>query len=118
MQIEQRKAGDVIVLKVVGNITTGAGDDERLKEAVAALLQEGQRKLVLDLGGVAYMDSSGLGRLIQIHSIAARQGGALKLLNATKRLKDLLVVTKLLVVFDAFDTEEEALASFTEAPSA
>jgi anti-sigma B factor antagonist len=116
MQIEERNAGDVVVLKVVGDITMGTGDDEKLRDKVVALMDGGHLKLVLDLGGVAYMDSSGLGQLIQVHTMASRKGGALKLLHATKRLKDLLVVTKLLLVFDAFDTEQEVLASFA-APS-
>jgi anti-sigma B factor antagonist len=86
-----------------------------LKDKINSLLQQGHRKLLLDLGDVSYVDSAGLGQLVQVHATTTRQGGSLKLLNVTKRLRDLLVVTKLLVVFDAFDSEAEALASFKSA---
>jgi anti-sigma B factor antagonist len=115
MQIEQRIAGDVAIVKVTGDITLGKGGDVILKDKINSLLQQGQRKLVLDLGDVSYVDSAGLGQLVQVHATTTRQGGTLKLLNVTKRLRDLLVVTKLLVVFDAFDSEADALASFKPA---
>jgi anti-sigma B factor antagonist len=114
MQIEQRIAGDVAVIKVVGDITVGKGGDVILKDKINSLLQQGYRKLLLDLGGVSYVDSAGLGQLVSVHATTTRQNGVLRLLNVTKRLKDLLVVTKLLVVFDAFDNEAEALASFAK----
>lgn len=117
MQVDQRIEGDVVVVKVTGDITLGKGGDVILKDKINSLLQQGHRKLLLDLGGVAYVDSAGLGQLVQIHATCTRQGATLKLLNVTKRLKDLLVVTRLLVVFDAFDTEAEALASFAKAAS-
>jgi anti-sigma B factor antagonist len=115
MEIGQRIAGDVAVVKVTGDITLGKGGDVILKDKINSLLQQGHRKLLLDLGDVSYVDSAGLGQLVQVHATTTRQGGSLKLLNVTKRLRDLLVVTKLLVVFDAFDSEAEALASFKSA---
>jgi anti-sigma B factor antagonist len=115
MEIGQRIAGDVAVVKVTGDITLGTGGDVILKDTINSLLQQGHRKLLLDLGDVSYVDSAGLGQLVQVHATTTRQGGSLKLLNVTKRLRDLLVVTKLLVVFDAFDSEAEALASFKSA---
>jgi anti-sigma B factor antagonist len=115
MQIEQRIVGDVAIVKVTGDITLGKGGDVILKDKINSLLQQGQRKLVLDLGDVSYVDSAGLGQLVQVHATTTRQGGTLKVLNVTKRLRDLLVVTKLLVVFDAFDSEADALASFKPA---
>jgi anti-sigma B factor antagonist len=115
MQIEQSIVGDVAVVRVGGEITLGKGGDVILKDKINSLLQQGHRKLLLDLGGVNYVDSAGLGQLVQVHATTTRQGGVLKLLNVTKRIHDLLVVTKLLVVFDSFDNEAEALASFTKA---
>jgi anti-sigma B factor antagonist len=112
MQLDQRIAGDVAIVKVGGEITVKGGDVV-LKDKIHSLLQQGYRKLLLDLGGVSYVDSSGLGQLVAVHATSARQGGTLKLLNVTKRLKDLLVVTKLLVVFDAYESEADALASFS-----
>jgi anti-sigma B factor antagonist len=112
MQIEQRIAGEVAIVKVTGDITLGKGGDVILKDKINSLLQQGHRKLLLDLGNVSYVDSAGLGQLVQVHATTTRQGGTLKLLSVTKRLRDLLVVTKLLVVFDAFDSEADALASF------
>jgi len=67
---------------------------------------------VLDLGGVAYVDSAGLGQLVQVYATTKNHGGSLKLLNLTKRLKDLLVVSKLLTVFDSYESESDAIASF------
>ena len=112
MQIEQRVDGEVVIVKVTGDITLGKGADVVLKETIGGLLQQGHRKLLLDLGGVSYVDSAGLGQLVQMHATTARQNGVLKLLNVTKRLKDLLVVTRLLVVFETFENEKEALESF------
>ncbi len=112
MQIEQRVVGDVAVVTVTGQITLSKGGDVILKDKINSLLQQGYRKLLLDLGAVTHVDSAGLGQLVQIHATTTRQGGTLKLLNVTKRLHDLLVVTRLLVVFDSFENEAEALASF------
>jgi anti-sigma B factor antagonist len=112
MQLEERKVGDVMIVKVNGDITLGKGADVLLKDKVNSLLQQGHKKLLLDLGAVAYVDSAGLGQLVQMHATSTRQQGTLKLLNVTKRLKDLLIVTRLLTVFDTFEQEGEALASF------
>lgn len=112
MQIEQKTSGEVVVMKITGDITLDQGGDVLLKDKVQSLLQQGYRKLVLDLGGVSYVDSAGLGQLVQIHATTKSKGGSLRLVNVTKRLKDLLVVTKLVTVFDSYDSEAEALASF------
>ena len=114
MQLEERIAGDVMIIKVTGDITLNKGGDVLLKDKVQSLLQQGHKKLLADLSGVSYVDSAGLGELVQAYATTKNRGGALKLLNVTKRLKDLLVVTKLLTVFDAFDTEAAALESFKE----
>jgi anti-sigma B factor antagonist len=115
MEFETQIKDDVVVLRVNGDITLGKGSDVILKDKVNSLLQQGHRKLLLDLGQVSYVDSAGLGQLVQIHATTTRQQAALKLLNVTKRLRDLLVVTKLLVVFDTYESEPEALASFSKA---
>ena len=112
MQIEERQSGEVTVIRVNGDITLNKGGDVLLKDKVQSLLQQGKKKLLLDLGGVSYVDSAGLGQLVQVYATTKNHGGALKLLNLTKRLKDLLVVSKLLVVFDSYESEAEALGSF------
>jgi anti-sigma B factor antagonist len=113
MQIDEKMSGEVAVIKVTGDITLNQGGDVLLKDKVQSLLQQGHRKLVLDLGNVSYVDSAGLGQLVQIHATAKNKGGALRLANVTKRLKDLLVVTKLVTIFDSYDSEAEAVASFS-----
>ena len=117
MQLEQRIVGQVAVVKVTGDITLNKGGDVLLKDKVQSLIQQGQKDILLDLSGVSYVDSAGLGELVQAYATTKNRGGALKLLSITKRLKDLLVVTKLLTVFDTFDTEADALASFGAASS-
>jgi anti-sigma B factor antagonist len=112
MQIEEKTSGEVTVIKITGDITLNQGGDILLKDKVQSLLQQGKQKLVLDLGGVSYVDSAGLGQLVQIHATTKSKGGSLRLANVTKRLKDLLVVTKLVTVFDSYDSEAEAVSSF------
>jgi anti-sigma B factor antagonist len=112
MHIEQRVVGDVAVMQVLGDITLGKGGDVLLKDKIQSLLQQGYRKMLLDMGNVSYVDSAGLGQLVQVYATTSHLGGSLKLLNLTKRLKDLLVLTKLLTVFETYDSEESALASF------
>lgn len=112
MQIEQRVVGEVAVIQVLGDITLGKGGDVILKDKIQSLLQQGYRKLLLDMGNVSYVDSAGLGQLVQVYATTSHLGGSMKLLNLTKRLKDLLVLTKLLTVFETYDSEAEALASF------
>ena len=114
MQIEERSAGDVTILDLKGKMTLGEGD-EILKDKINSLVLQGKKKLVLNLADVPYIDSAGLGELVQAYATTKNRGGALKLLSVTKRLKDLLVVTKLLTVFDTFDAESDAIASFGSA---
>jgi anti-sigma B factor antagonist len=113
MQIDEKMNGEVTVIKITGDITLNQGGDILLKDKVQSLLQQGQRKLVLDLGSVSYVDSAGLGQLVQIHATTKSKGGSLRLANVTKRLKDLLVVTKLVTVFDSYDSEADAVGSFS-----
>lgn len=114
MRIEQRVVGEVAIIQVLGDITLGKGGDVILKDKIQSLLQQGYRKLLLDMGGVSYVDSAGLGQLVQVYATTSHLGGSLKLLNLTKRLKELLVLTKLLTVFDTYDSEEAAMASFNK----
>jgi anti-sigma B factor antagonist len=114
MQIEERAVGDVVVLDVKGKITLGEGD-ELLKDKVNSLVNQGQKKIVLNLANVPYIDSAGLGEIVRAYTTVSRQGGSLKLLNLTKRITDLLSITKLLTVFETFDTEADAVRSFSTA---
>jgi anti-sigma B factor antagonist len=114
MQIEQRAVGDVVVLDLKGKITLGEGD-ELLKDKVNSLVNQGHRKIVLNLAEVPYIDSAGLGEIVRTYTTVSRQGGSLKLLNLTKRITDLLSITKLLTVFETFETEDEAVRSFSAA---
>jgi anti-sigma B factor antagonist len=112
MQIDQRAVGDVVVLDLKGRITMGEGD-EMLKDKVNSLVNQGFKKIVLNLADVPYIDSAGLGEIVRTYTTVSRQGGSLKLLNLTKRITDLLSITKLLTVFETFDSENEAVRSFS-----
>ena len=111
MQIEERVVGDAVVVAIEGDITLKGGD-VRVRDKVQSLLQQGHRKLVIDLGGVSYVDSAGLGQLVHLYATATNRGGSVKLIRLTRRLRDLLVLTRLTTVFDTYDTEAEALAAF------
>ena len=117
MQIEERKIGDVVVLDLKGKVMLGEGD-ELLKDKVNSLLQQGSKKIVLNLAEVPYIDSAGLGEIVRTFTTVSRQGGSLKLLNLTKRITDLLSITKLLTVFDTFESESEAVGSFSASAKA
>jgi anti-sigma B factor antagonist len=112
MRIEQRTVGNVVVLSIRGDITMGESGATRVADKVRGALLEGHDRLLLDLGHVGHVDSAGLGGLVQAYAAVRNRGGAIKLVNATKRFHDLLVVTSVLTLFDCFDRESEALASF------
>src|ERR1700704_1879562 len=114
MQIEERSTGDVTILDLKGRMTMGEGD-ELLKDKINSLILQGRKKLVLNLEGVPYIDSAGLGEIVRTYTTVSRQGGSLKLVNLTKRITDLLSITKLLTIFDTFDSEADAVRSFTSA---
>jgi anti-sigma B factor antagonist len=111
MQIQERAVGDVIVLDMKGKVTLGEGD-ELLKDKVNSLVNQGHKKIILNLADVPYIDSAGLGEIVRTYTTVSRQGGSLKLLNLTKRITDLLSITKLLTVFETFESENEAVRSF------
>ena len=111
MEIVERTVNDVTVLDLKGKMTLGEGD-ELLKDKINSLLAAGKKKLLLNLEGVPYIDSAGLGEVVRTYTTVSRQGGSLKMLNLTKRIEDLLSITKLLTVFDTFDSEAEAVKSY------
>ncbi len=112
MQIEERVVDDVTILDLKGKITLGEGD-EALKDKINSLLQQEQKKILLNLADVPYIDSAGLGEIVRTYTTVSRQGGQLKLVNLTKRITDLLMITKLLTVFETFETEADALKSYS-----
>ena len=112
MEIVERTVSDVTVLDLKGKMTLGEGD-ELLKDKINSLLAAGKKKLLLNLEAVPYIDSAGLGEVVRTYTTVSRQGGQLKLVNLTKRITDLLMITKLLTVFETFDNEQEALKSYS-----
>ena len=117
MEVEHRSVDDVVIIQAREEITYGKGSDVLLRGKVDALLAEGHRKLVLDVSGITYVDSAGLGQLAQMHANATQKGAVLKLLGISKRLRDLLAATRLLGLFEVFESEDAALASFTATPA-
>jgi anti-sigma B factor antagonist len=111
MKIDERSVGNVTVLDVSGQITFTKGD-MILKDKIHSLIHQGRNKILINLGGVDYVDSAGLGELVGAYTTVARAGGSLKLLNLTKKMRDLMSITKLLTVFDTFDSEPEAVKHF------
>jgi anti-sigma B factor antagonist len=111
LEISERCVGDVVVLEMQGKITIGEGSVQ-LREAVSRMRDNGRNKIILNLGGVSYVDSSGIGELVSSHTTTKNAGGRLKLLNPTKKIKDLLMITKLLTVFEIYEDEQSAIESF------
>ncbi|HEV2986760.1 MAG TPA: STAS domain-containing protein [Vicinamibacterales bacterium] len=112
MHISERSVSGVMIVDVSGKITLGDGGDVVLKDKMQSLVLQGKKKVLLNLGEVSYIDSAGLGEIVQAYATVNKGGGALKLLNTTKRIKDLLSITKLLTVFECHDNEAEAIKSF------
>lgn len=111
LNITERQGGDVTVLDLTGRITLGEGS-VALRTAIRRLLDEGKNKILLNMGGVGYIDSSGIGELVSSFTAINKAGGQLKMLSLQKKLQDLLAITKLLTVFDVYDSESEALGSY------
>lgn len=111
LEIRERTVGEVVVLDLVGKITIGEGSVQ-LRDAVGRLLDAGRQRIILNLAGVTYVDSSGIGELVSRYTTTKNQGGQLKLLRLPKKIKDLLMITKLLTVFEIYEDEETALSSF------
>ena len=113
MQIAERSAGDVKVLDLSGQMTLTKGDDQLFKDKVHSLVHQGHKKILVNLANVTHVDSAGLGELVAAFTTVTKAGGSMKLVNLTKRLHDLLSITKLLTVFDTFDSEQDALKQFS-----
>ena len=111
MKIVESQVCDVVILDLHGKILIGEGDDA-LREAVNKLADSGKTKILLNLADVPYVDSAGLGEIVRTYTTVSRKGGKLKLLNLTKKIQDLLSITKLLTVFEAYESEDEAVRSF------
>jgi anti-sigma B factor antagonist len=111
IKVGTRQVGDVTVVDVSGDIKLGEGSST-LRDTVKDLLAKGHKKILLDLGEVTYIDSSGIGELISAYTSVRNQGGELKLLHLTKKVQGLLQITKLYTVFHVLDDEQAALAAF------
>lgn len=111
LNLTERQAGDVTILDMSGKVTIGEGS-VALRTTIRRLLGDGKKKILLNLGGVGYIDSSGIGELVSSFTAVNKEEGTLKLLNLTQKIQDLLAITKLLTVFDVYDTESDALSSF------
>ncbi|MCP5051983.1 MAG: STAS domain-containing protein [bacterium] len=111
MKIEKRKVEDVLIIDLKGKILIGDGIDE-LTEAINATITEKETKVLLNFADVPYLDSTGLGAVVRSYTSIKKEGGTVKIINLTNKVKDLLSVTKLLTVFDTFEDEAKAIASF------
>ena len=111
MKIDVRTIGDAKILDCSGKITLGEGTMS-IRNTVRDLLNSGSKKIILNLAEITYIDSAGIGELVSTYTTVVNNGGRLKLLNLTKKIHQLLTITKLLTVFETFDNEEAALESF------
>ena len=112
MEIRERLVDSVVVLDVTGRLAAGDGSGV-LKDKVNSLIYQDRRAILVNLHDVSSIDSCGLGELVAAHTNVVRAGGQIKLLNVTRRVHDLLVITKLVTVFEVFDAEAQAIDSFT-----
>jgi anti-sigma B factor antagonist len=112
VKLNTRQVGDVTVLDAAGRITLGEGTST-LRDAIKGIVDGGSKKVLLNLGEVNYIDSSGIGELVSAFTTVTNQGGQLKLLNLNKRIQDLLQITKLYTVFEVHDDEAASIRSFT-----
>ena len=111
MKIEMRTVGDIRILDCSGKITLGEGT-MTVRNTVRDILKNNGKKIILNLADVSYIDSSGIGELVSTYTTVTNNGGQLKLLNLTKKIQELLTITKLVTVFQVFNSESEAVASF------
>jgi anti-sigma B factor antagonist len=113
MNIAERQVGDITIIDLQGNIMFEDGDQE-LRGAIALALESGKKSLVLNMGEVPYMDSAGLSELVRSYVAVGKRGGKIVLVDLTRKVQDLLTIAKLLTVFETFDSEAAALASFRQ----
>ena len=112
IKLSIRQAGDVSVVDVVGRVTLGEGSSA-LGDTLRGLASKGSKKVLVNLAEVSYIDSSGIGEMVSGFTTVTNQGGQVKLLNLTKRVKDLLQITKLYTVFEVFEDEAAAVRSYS-----
>jgi anti-sigma B factor antagonist len=112
LDISERQVGGVTILDLAGKLTIDQ-DAQRLKDKINSLIQQERTAVILNLAEVSYIDSGGLGQLVASYGSLAKTRGGLKLLHVNKRNHDLLSITRLVTVFDSFDSEAAAVASFT-----
>jgi len=112
VKLTTRQVGDVTVIDAAGRITLGEGAST-FRDTIRDLASKGNKKLLLNLGDVSYIDSSGIGELVSGFTTVTNHGGVLRLLGLNKRVKDLLQITKLYTVFEVFDDEAAAVRSFS-----
>jgi anti-sigma B factor antagonist len=108
-----REVDGVTVVDLSGRVTLGDDSSGKLRNAIRDILAQGKQKILLNLGDVSYIDSSGLGELVSAYTTASNQGAKVKLLNVQKKVQDLLQITKLYTVFDSFESEADAILSFS-----
>jgi len=111
MKIEKRKKGNVTVFDLKGKILFGDGIDE-LRQSINSSIKENEKQLVLNFAEVPYLDSTGLGEVVRSYTTLKKEGGTVKIANLTNKVKDLMMVTKLITVFETFNNEDEAVKSF------
>ena len=111
MKIQRRKSGDVVILDLEGKILIG-DDIADLREAVDGLVRDKENKVLLNFEQVPYLDSTGLGEVVKSYTTIKRSGGMVKILNLSSKVKDLMTITKLITVFETYDDEDQAVASF------
>jgi len=111
MSFKSFEKSGVMVLELTGRITLGGGD-VKMRDLIKGQLDAGQKRIVVDLGGVSFMDSSGLGELVAAYTSARRAGVTIKLANLTKKIDDLMEITRLASIFEMYGSVDEAVASF------
>lgn len=113
LEVQEKPIADVIVLKLKGKITIGAGD-VTLRNTIESLLTQDRKKIVLNMARVSYIDSSGTGELVSCYTKVRKSGGQLKLLNISQKIQDILQIAQLFSIFDVYTDEAEAVGSYME----
>ncbi len=111
MKIEKRRSGDVTILDLKGKILFGDGIDE-LRQSINESIKANEKHLVLNFADVPYLDSTGLGEVVRSYTTLKKEGGAVKIANLSNKVKDLMMVTKLITVFETYENENDAVKSF------
>lgn len=115
LNITERRSGKVMIVDLEGNIRLGEGSME-FRQFIRQAVQNGEKNILLNLAGITYIDSSGLGEIVAAYTSVQKIDGEMKLLHLTRRVNELMMITKLLTVFEVFDNEAQALGSFQKEP--